>query len=127
MKSWMVAVLALALGCAVTGALLVLANPARGQIDVYAAANDIPAGAIITRDVVHAEAVTVPDGASFFFTTERGAQLVGLRAGHDLVAGQLIQRGDVIPPSATPDERLVFIPVKDAPPAAPGARLDLLL
>ena len=127
MKNWIVALFALALGGAVTVALLVLGNPARGLVNVYAATRDVPAGAIITRDLVHAEAVLVPDGTSSFFTTEDGSQLVGLRAGHDLAAGQLIQRGDVIPLSATPDERLVFIPVKDAPPAAPGARLDLLL
>lgn len=127
MKSWMVAVFALALGGAVTAVLLVFANPARGQVDVYAADREIPAGEIITRDLVHAEAVLVPDGTSSFFTADGGSQLVGLRAGHDLAAGQLIQRGDVIPVSSTTDERLVFIPVKDAPPAAPGARLDLLL
>src|SRR5579859_985066 len=127
MKNWVVAVLALAMGGAVTAALLVFANPARGQVEVFAAAHDIPAGAIITRDLVHSEAVLIPDGTGSFFSAGDGAQLVGLRAGHDLAAGQLIQRADVIPPSATPDERLVFIPVKDAPPAAPGARLDLLM
>jgi hypothetical protein len=50
-----------------------------------------------------------------------------LRAAHDLYAGQLLQRGDVMAPSAVSDERLVFVPVKDAPPASPGSKLDLLL
>jgi SAF domain len=127
MKNWIIAAIALALGTAVTVALLVFANPARDEVYVYAAARDIPAGSLITRDFVETEGVVIPDATSSFFSADDGSQLVGLRASRDVPAGQLIQRADVMPASGSPDERLVFIPVKDAPPAAPGAHLDLLL
>lgn len=126
MKNWIVAAIALAMGAAVTVALLVFANPSRAEIEVYAAARDIPGGTLITRDLLHPEAVVMSDGTSSLFTPEEASQLAGLRAGHDLVAGQLIQRADVVPAATAVDERLVFIPVKDAPPAIAGARLDLL-
>lgn len=127
MKNWMVAVLALAMGGAVTVSLLVFANPARGQVDVFAAAHDIPAGALIVSDVLRSERVAVSSGTSSLFTGREESQLVGRRAGHDLAAGQLVQRTDVLAATSSADERLVFLPVKDAPPAAPGARLDLLV
>ena len=73
------------------------------------------------------EPVAISAGDSALFARGDEAQLAGVRAGHDLRAGQLLQRGDVIAPSAVSDERLVFVPVKDAPPAAPGSKLDLLL
>lgn len=126
MKNWIVAAIALAMGAAVTVALLVFANPSRAEIEVYAAARDIPGGTLITRDLLHPEAVVMSDGTSSLFTPEEASQLAGLRAGHDLVAGQLIQRADVVPAATAVDERLVFIPVRDAPPAIAGARLDLL-
>lgn len=126
MKNWIVAAIALGMGATVTLALLVFANPSRAQMEVYAAARDVPGGTLITRDLLHPEAVAMPDGTSSLFTPAEVSQVVGLRAGHDLQAGQLIQRGDLVPASTAADERLVFIPVKDAPPAVPGARLDLL-
>src|SRR6266851_7726868 len=43
-KNWLVAGLALALGIAVSAALLIFGNPARDEIEVYAAAHDISAG-----------------------------------------------------------------------------------
>jgi hypothetical protein len=127
MKNWIVAAIALGMGASVTVALLVFANPARGEVDVFAAARDIPAGSIITRDLLSAEGVVIPYGTSTFFTATEGVQLVGLRTVRDLGAGELIQKVDVMPASGSADERLVFIPIKDAPPAAPGSRLDLLM
>src|SRR6266566_7974357 len=50
----------------------------------------------------------------------------GMRAAHDLVAGQLLQRADVVSASQSADVRLVFIPVKDAPPTPAGSKIDLL-
>jgi hypothetical protein len=50
-----------------------------------------------------------------------------MHATHDLAAGQLIQHSDATTAEALPDRRLVFVPVKDAPPAAAGSRVDLLV
>jgi hypothetical protein len=127
MKNWMVALVALAMGGAVSAALLVFANTSRGGVDAYAVAQDVASGSAITREVLRLESVSVSVADSSLFTRGDESRLVGLRAGHDLMAGQLLQHGDVLAPSAISDERLVFVPVKDAPPASPGSRLDLLL
>ncbi len=127
MKNWMVALVALAMGGAVSAALLVFASSSRGEVDAYAVTQNLAAGSDITRAVLRLEPVSISAGDSALFARGDEAQLVGVRAGHDLQAGQLLQRGDVIAPAAVSDERLVFIPVKDAPPAAPGSELDLLL
>jgi hypothetical protein len=127
MKNWMVALVALAMGGAVSAALLVFASSSRGEVDAYAVTQNLAAGSEITRAVLRLEPVAVSAGDSALFARGDEAQLAGVRAGHDLQAGQLLQRGDVIPLSAVSDERLVFVPVKDAPPAAPGSKLDLLL
>ena len=125
MKNWLVAGLALALGIAVSAALLIFGNPARDEIEVYAAAHDISAGTTLTQDALHVVAVMLPDGASSLF--QKGASdLRDMRAAHDLVAGQLLQRADVVSASQSADVRLVFIPVKDAPPASAGSKIDLL-
>ena len=127
MKNWMVALVALAMGGAVSAALLVFASSSRGEMDAYVVTQNLAAGSEITRAVLRLEPVAISAGDSALFARGDEAQLSGVRAGHDLQAGQLLQRGDVIPPSAVSDERLVFVPVKDAPPAAPGSKLDLLL
>jgi hypothetical protein len=53
--------------------------------------------------------------------------LAGMRASHDLVSGQLIQRSDAMDSSSAVDRRLVFVPVKDVPAADPGSTVDLLV
>jgi hypothetical protein len=123
----MVALVALAMGGAVSAALLVFASSSRGQVDAYAVTQDVPSGSAITREVLRLEPVSILAGDASLFTRADASRLVGLRAAHDLAAGQLLQRGDVLAPSAVSDERLVFVPVKDAPPAVPGSKLDLLL
>jgi hypothetical protein len=127
MKNWMVALAALAMGGAVSAALLVFANTSRGEVEVYAVTQDVSAGTDITRAVLRLEPVSISAGDSSLFARGDESQLVDLRAAHDLHAGQLLQRGDVMASSAVSDERLVFVPVKDAPPASPGSKLDLLL
>ena len=125
MKNWLVAGLALTLGIGVSAALLVFGNPARDEIEVYAAARDISAGTALTQDALRAVEVMLPDGATSLF--QKGASdLRDMRAAHDLVAGQLLQRADVVSASQPADVRLVFVPVKDAPPASPGSKIDLL-
>jgi SAF domain-containing protein len=126
MKNWLVAGVALALGVAVTAALLVFGNPARDEVEVYAVAHDVPAGSALTQDALRLVAVMLPDGASSLFAPSDAAELHGLRAAHDLVAGQLLQRSDVTAATTSADVRLVFVPLKDAPPATPGSRVDLL-
>jgi hypothetical protein len=127
MKNWMVALVALAMGGAVSAAVLAFATTSRGEVDAYAVTQDLAAGSDITRAVLRLEPVSITSGDSSLFARGDESQLAGVRAAHDLQAGQLLQRGDVMAPSAVADERLVFVPVKDAPPAAPGSRLDLLL
>ena len=127
MKNWMVALIALAMGGAVSVTLLVFANPSRGAVEAIAVTSDVPAGTTITRDVMRLEPMVVSAGESSLFTRGDESKLEGLRASHDLVAGQLLQRGDIAEGAAVADERLVFVPIKDAPPAAPGSKLDLLL
>lgn len=127
MKNRLVAGLALALGVAVSAALIIFGNPARDEVDVFALAHDVPSGALITQDALRLVAVLLPDGASTLFQRGDSDQLRGTRAAHDLIAGQLLQRGDVVAAAAGADVRLVFVPVKYAPPASPGSKVDLLV
>lgn len=122
----MVALIALAMGGAVSVALLVFTNPSRGEVDVLALTRDVAGGSAITRDALRTEPVAAAFGAASFFKSVDEHQVDGLRASHDLVAGQLLQHTDVLGTSAMVDERLVFVPVKDAPPATAGSKLDLL-
>ena len=50
-----------------------------------------------------------------------------LRAAHDISAGQLIQRSDVMAPTSIADRRLVLIPLSAVPTVPAGAKVDLLL
>jgi len=127
MRRWVTSLLALGLGVGVSAALLVFANPDRNAVDVYAAARDIPAGSAFASDsvvLVRMNATSVPP---LLFRRGDETTLAGMRATHDLAAGQLIQRTDATKPDAIPDRRLVFVPVKDAPPALAGSRVDLLV
>lgn len=127
MKNWLIALVALATGGGVSAALLILANPSREEVDVFAVAHDLPSGAVITADSLRLEPVVISSGVSSMFTRADETRLEGLRAGHNLSAGQLLQRGDVLTAGAVADERLVVVPVKDAPPAVPGSKVDLLV
>ena len=126
MKNWLVAGLALGLGIAVSAALLVFGNPARDEVQVYSLARDVAAGTSLGGDSLRLVAALLPDGTASLFRQADAGELRGALAGHDLVAGQLLQRADVVTVAASADIRLVFLPVKDAPPAAPGSKLDLL-
>lgn len=127
MKNRLVAGLALALGISVAAALIVFGNPARDEVDVYAVARDLPSGTPLNSDSLRLVAVLLPDGGSSLFQRADLAELSSKRAAHDLFAGQLLQRSDVTSAPSAADVRLVFVPVKDAPPAAPGTKVDLLV
>ncbi len=127
MKSWIVASIALGLGALVTVALIVFTNPDRERVAVYALARSIAAGGEVTRDALRLEPVVMPDGIDMLFTAGDESRLHGAHAAHDLVAGQLLQKADLADPSLVADQRLVFLPVKDAPPAMSGSILDLLV
>ncbi|MHB8611775.1 MAG: SAF domain-containing protein [Candidatus Dormibacteraceae bacterium] len=127
MRRWVTAALALALGVGVSAALLLFANPDRNAVEVYAAARDIPAGAVLTSDAVVLVRLNAAGFSPLLFMNGDAPKLAGLRATHDLAAGQLIQRTDATSQDAMADRRLVFVPVKDAPPAAAGSRVDLLV
>lgn len=127
MKRWLLAFVALAIGGGVSAALLVAANPARDSAEVYVAARDLPAGATLGPDVLALERVHVAAGRSLLFSRGDESQLSGQRASHDLASGQFIQRSDVMDARSVADRRLVFVPVKDAPAAVAGSRVDLLM
>jgi hypothetical protein len=126
-KRWLVAIAALVAGGAVSAALLVLADPARGAVDVYAAARDLPAGALLSTDGMQLKRVSVEGGSSQLFTVGDESRLSAMRAAHDILSGQLIQRGDVMSATSVSDRRLVFVPVGQLPALSTGDRVDLLL
>jgi hypothetical protein len=126
MRRWVTALLALGLGVGVSAALLIFASPDRSAVEVYAAARDIPAGTAFASDSVVVVRMSGSGLPPLLFMRGDAARLTTLRATHDLAAGQLIQRTDATTQDAMADRRLVFVPVKDAPPVAAGSRVDLL-
>jgi hypothetical protein len=126
MKRTLTAMIALLSGIGVSAALLVFANPDRNSVDVYAAARDIPAGTAFAPEMLVLVRLNAADLPPLLFKRVDAQRLNLLHATHDLAAGQLIQRSDAAGEQAITDRRLVFLPVKDAPPAAEGSRVDLL-
>lgn len=126
-KRWLAASAALVIGGGVSAALLVVADPARGAVEVYVAARDLPAGASLGVDALALERISIPSGRTLLFRRGDVSELASMRAAHDLASGQLIQRSDVMAPSAYADRRLVFVPLKDSPQADAGSKVDLLL
>jgi Flp pilus assembly protein CpaB len=127
MRRWLIALVALLVGGGVSAALLVAADPSRGSVEVYAASRDLPAGSALTADTIRLTRVSVEGGAASMFSRGDEPRLTEMRAAHDLMSGQLIQRTDVMRPTSFADRRLVFVPVSAAPPVPPGARVDLLV
>ena len=126
-KRWLLSAAALLSGLAVSAALLVYSNPDAGGSEVLVAAADLPAGAPLGSGAARLQRMRLQMPARLFFGRGAEAELARHRAGHDLIAGQLIQRSDLAPILTAPDLRLVWLAVKDAPPAAAGDRVDLLL
>jgi SAF domain-containing protein len=127
LKRWLIAAAALVVSGAVSATLLIAANPARDAVEAIAAAHDVPAGSTLGADALALVRLDLAASRSLFFTRADEAAVSGLRATHDLMSGQLIQRSDVTSLDSSTDRRLVFVPVKDVPPAAPGSRVDLLV
>jgi SAF domain len=126
-RRWLVALAALVIGGGVSAALLVMADPARSAVEVFVAARDLPAGAALSPDAITLDRIIVGSGRSLLFGRGDASTLAGLRASHDLSSGQLIQRSDVMDSSSLADRRLVFLPVKDAPVASAGSKVDVLI
>lgn len=127
MKRWLIAAAALLAGGGVSATLLVAADPTRNAVDVFTAARDLPAGAALSSDAIQLRRVSVVGGAPFLFTLRDESQLTAMRTAHDLAAGQLIQRSDVMSSTSFADRRLVFLPLTAMPPAPAGAKVDILL
>ncbi len=125
LKRWLSAAIALAFGGGVTAVLLAVASPAPDSQQAYALAHDVPAGAQLGAGALVLRPVGAGLPSADVFTRGDYSALVGQRATHDLASGQLIQRTDVSPAAA--DERLLFRPVKDAPPVAAGSSIDLFV
>ncbi len=127
MRRWATALLALAMGGGVSAALLLFANPERDAVEVYAAARDIQVGSAFTPESIVLVRVNASGLPPLLFRRGDTSRLAGLRATHDLAAGQLIQRTDARSQDSIADRRLVFVPIKDIPPVAPGSKVDLLV
>jgi hypothetical protein len=127
LKRWAIALAALFLGGGVSAALLVAADPSRGSVEAYAAARDVPAGAGLTQDALELTRVSLAGGSAFLFTRRDVDRLTTMRAAHDIAAGQLIQRSDVMAPTAIADRRLVLIPLSAVPTVPAGGKVDLLV
>jgi hypothetical protein len=127
MRRWLIALLALTMGGGVSAALLIFANPERETVEVYAASRDISAGSAFSQSSVTLVRVVVAGRQPQLFGRNEGTRLSGLRASHNLTSGQLIQHSDAAGQEAVGDRRLVFMPIKDAPPATAGTRVDLLI
>lgn len=125
-KRWLVALVALAMGGGVSVGLLVFASPSRDAVEVYVAAEDVPAGSHLDGGSVALARVNVSGGRHLLFGRGDGPSLAALRASHDLVAGQLIQRSDASASDSPADRRLVFVPLQNVPAAPVGSRVDLL-
>jgi len=124
---WILAGAALLAGACVTLALLVYANPESGSRELYVAARDVPAGAALDAGAVRLVRARPPVSESLLFGKTAGPGLLRSSAAHDLVSGQLLQRGDVASTAAVSDRRLVWLPLKDGPAVAAGESVDLLL
>jgi hypothetical protein len=127
MKRWATALLALAAGFGVSAALLVFTNPDRDAVEVYAAARDIRVGSTFAPDSVVLVRVSASGLPPLVFKRADGAKLATLFATRELASGQLIQRSDARSRDSIADRRLVFLPLKDAPPVAPGSKVDVLV
>jgi len=127
MKNWIIAAVAIAMGVSVSATLLVLTSPSRSEEDAFALARSVAAGDVIAADALRLEPVMAGASATSLFTRSDATQLAGARAAHDLLAGQLLQRSDVADSQTQLDTRLVFVPVKDAPPAVAGQKVDLFM
>ena len=127
MRRRVTALLALVIGGAVSAALLVFANPDRNAIEVYAAAKDIPVGSALVPNSMVLVRVNAAGLPALLFKRGDASRLAALRATHDLAAGQLIQQSDATSQDSIADRRLVLIPIKDAPPAAAGSKVDLFV
>jgi hypothetical protein len=128
MHRWLITAAALLAGAATTALLLWYGNPERGASDVFVMTRDVAAGSVLGADSVRLEPARLAPGARGPLGPESARRVAAAVAAHDLQAGQLLQASDLAGAGVgASDRRLVMVPVRDAPPVAPGDRVDLLL
>src|SRR5260221_14226921 len=93
MKNWIVAAIAIAMGVGVSATLLVLTNPSRNEVDVYALTRDVSAGDVIATDALRLEPGMARAGHASLFARGDGTLLAGVGAAHDLAGREPLQRG----------------------------------
>jgi hypothetical protein len=126
-RRWIVAVAALLSGAAVATGLVAYTSTSGAGTEVYVVAHDLPAGSPVAIEQLRLEKVRLGGAARAAFGRGSERELERRRAAHDLSAGQLLQRSDLLPVSNGGDRRLVMLPIKEMPPVAAGDRIDLLL
>src|SRR5256885_14355665 len=83
MKNWIVAAIAIAMGVGVSATLLVLTNPSRSELDVYALTRDVSAGNVIASDSIHIEPIVASAGHASLFVRGDESLLAGAPAARD--------------------------------------------
>jgi hypothetical protein len=121
-----VAAIAFLVGISATAGLLLYRGGESGSREFLVLATDLPAGAPLRSQSLRVERLNLGPAARAAFSRSAEASLLGERAAHDLAAGQLLQRGDVVEAGTGHDRRLVWIPAHDLPPVSAGDRVDLL-
>jgi hypothetical protein len=126
LRRWLVAAAAALAGTAVAAGLLLYTAAGPAGDEYLVVATDVPAGAALLPSALRVERLRLGQGGRLAYPVAAEGSLLGRRASHDLAAGQLLQRADLLPAGAAADRRLVLVPVRELPPLAPGERVDLL-
>jgi len=104
----LVAGLLLVLGSVVVGAKVVAG--ADDTTRVWAAARDLPAGAVVSADDLVPVDVRFEQGGASYVRAD-GESPLGHRLSRDVGRRELVPRAVLVPPDASADQRLVTVPV----------------
>ena len=119
------ALLAVALGFSVTIGLLLYEGRLASGSQVLVLTRDVPAGGEIAPEALGRVTVRLPP-AQAAAAVAASSLPAGSRSTHDLAAGQVLQRPDLVP-AGRAEDRTVLVPVREMPPVRAGDRVDLLL
>ena len=126
LRRWLVAGAAALAGTAVAATLLLYAGAEPPGDQYLVLASDLPAGTVLASGSLRYERLRLGVAARSAYPSASERTVLGRRTGHDLLAGQLLQRADLLPEAGARDRRLVFVPVRELPPLRPGDQVDLL-